>query len=290
VLNALSVDVEDYYQVSAFESVVRIDSWGQHESRVERNTHRVLDLLDEGNVKATFFILGWVAERSHNLVRIISSRGHEIASHGYAHQLIYTQTREQFRDETRRAKRIVEDIISQRIIGYRAASYSITAESLWALDILAEEGFEYDSSIFPIRHDRYGIPNHQRFFHILNGNGRLPIAEVPLSTLRIGGFNIPVAGGGYFRMLPYAVTHRAMLYLNRVEKQPAVFYFHPWEIDPNQPRIQARLFSRFRHYTNLRGMEGKLRKLLANFSFAPIRDVHAAALSLSSSRVENNAA
>lgn len=289
MLNALSVDVEDYYQVSAFESVVRIDSWGQLESRVERNTQRVLDLLDNCNVKATFFVLGWVAERAPNLVRIISDRGHEIASHGYSHQLIYTQTRDQFRDETRRAKRVVEDIISQRIIGYRAASYSITAESLWALDILAEEGFEYDSSIFPIRHDRYGIPNHQRFFHILNGSGHLPIAEVPLSTVRIGGFNFPVAGGGYFRILPYMLTHRAMLYLNQVERQPAVFYFHPWELDPDQPRIEACWLSRFRHYTNLRGMERKLRKLLGNFSFAPIRDVHAAALSLSA-RIETNAA
>jgi polysaccharide deacetylase family protein (PEP-CTERM system associated) len=289
MLNALSVDVEDYYHVSAFESVVRIEQWGSRESRVERNTHRVLDLLDEYQFKATFFVLGWVAERSPGLVRTIANRGHEVASHGYAHQLIYTQTREQFREETRRAKRTVEDIIGGPIFGYRAASYSITSESLWALDILAQEGFEYDSSIFPIRHDRYGIPGHSRFFHMMNGEGRLPIAEVPLSTIRVGGFNLPIAGGGYFRMLPYALTHRAMLYLNRVEKQPAVFYFHPWEIDPDQPRIRAGWLSRFRHYTNLGAMERKLRKLLASFAFAPIRDVHGAALNVSP-RLEINAA
>lgn len=290
MLNALSVDVEDYYQVSAFESVVRFEDWGRRESRVERNTYRILDLLDKFHAKATFFVLGWVAEHNPALVQIISKRGHEIASHGYAHRLIYTQTQAQFREETRRAKKTVEDIIGQSIIGYRAASYSITAESLWALDILAEEGFQYDSSIFPIRHDRYGIPGHERFFHVLNGNGHLPIAEVPLSTLRIAGLNIPVAGGGYFRLLPYAMTHLALLYLNRQEGQPAVVYFHPWEIDLDQPRIQAGWISRFRHYTNLARMEGKLRRLLANFSFAPIREVYAASLSAPATTLKSDAA
>lgn len=290
MLNALSIDVEDYYQVSAFETTVQFENWNRYESRVERNTYRVLDLLDEYHVKATFFVLGWVAEHNPTLIQGISSRGHEVASHGYAHRLIYTQTQDQFRDETRRAKKIVEDIIGQPIIGYRAASYSITAESLWALDVLAEEGFRYDSSIFPIRHDRYGIPGHKRFFHVLNGNGHLPIAEVPLSTVRIAGLNIPVAGGGYFRLLPYAVTHLALLYLNRQEGQPAVVYFHPWEIDRDQPRIQAGRLSRFRHYTNLARMEGKLRSLLANFSFAPIREVYAARLSESASTLKSDAA
>jgi polysaccharide deacetylase family protein (PEP-CTERM system associated) len=290
MLNALSVDVEDYYQVSAFESVVRFEEWGRQESRVEWNTHRVLDLLDEYNVKATFFVLGWVAERNSTLVSIISKRGHEVASHGYAHQLIYTQTPEQFREETRRAKKIVEDIIGQPIIGYRAASYSITEKSLWALDILAQEGFQYDSSIFPVRHDRYGIPGHERFFHILNGNGHRAIAEVPLSTVRVAGFNFPMAGGGYFRLLPYAVTHLAMLYLNRQEGEPAIFYFHPWEIDPEQPRIKAGWLSRFRHYTNLGRMEGKLRKLLTNFSFAPIREVYAGSLDTHAVTLNSDAA
>ena len=290
MLNALSVDVEDYYQVSGFEKAVRFEDWGRCESRVEWNTHRVLDLLDDHKAKATFFVLGWVAERNPELVRIISKRGHEVASHGYSHRLIYTQTPSQFREETRRAKKIVEDIIGRSIIGYRAASYSIIAESLWALDVLAEEGFQYDSSIFPIRHDRYGIPGHERFFHVLNGNGHLPIAEVPLSTFRIAGLNIPVAGGGYFRLLPYAVTHLALLYLNRHEGQPGIFYFHPWEIDPDQPRIPANWMSRFRHYTNLGRMENKLRKLLANFSFAPRREVYADSFSLPPATLKSDAA
>ena len=290
MLNALSVDVEDYYQVSAFESVVRFEDWARRESRVEYNTHRVLDLLDEHQVKATFFVLGWVAERNHSLVRIISKRGHEVASHGYAHQLIYTQTPDQFREETRRAKKIVEDITGQPIIGYRAASYSITTKSLWALDILVEEGFRYDSSIFPIRHDRYGIPGHERFVHFLNSNGPLAITEIPLSTVRIAGLNFPVAGGGYFRLFPYALTHLALLHLNRREGQPAVVYFHPWEIDPDQPRIQADRISRFRHYTNLGRMEKKLRKLLANFSFAPIREVYAGSLSVPVTALRSDAA
>jgi polysaccharide deacetylase family protein (PEP-CTERM system associated) len=274
MLNALSVDVEDYYQVSAFEAVVRLDDWGYHESRVERNTHRVLDLLDDFHTKATFFVLGWVAEKCPNLIQSIARRGHEVASHGYSHRLIYTQTPEQFRAETRRAKNAVEDIIGKLIIGYRAASYSITSESLWSLDILAEEGFQYDSSIFPIRHDRYGIPRHQRFFHILNGEGQTPIAEIPLSTVRIAGLNFPIAGGGYFRLLPYSITQWALHHLNGREGKPAVFYFHPWEIDPDQPRIEAGWLSRFRHYTNLSRMESKLRKLLSRFSFAPIRQVY----------------
>jgi polysaccharide deacetylase family protein (PEP-CTERM system associated) len=257
---------------------------------VEKNTCRVLDLLDEYHAKATFFVLGWVAERNPTLVRIISKRGHEVASHGYSHQLIYTQTPEEFREETRRAKKIVEDIIGGPIIGYRAASYSITTESLWALDVLAEEGFEYDSSIFPIRHDRYGIPGHERFHHVLYGKGHLAIAEVPLSTLRIAGLNLPVAGGGYLRLLPYALTHLALLYLNRQEGQPAVVYFHPWEIDPEQPRIKAGWLSRFRHYTNLGRMEGKLRKLLTNFSFAPIREVYAGSLSVPAPTLKSDAA
>lgn len=276
--NALTVDVEDYFQVSAFESVVRFEDWDHYESRVENNTRRVLDLLDEYQTKGTFFVLGWVAERHPELVRLIHQRGHEVASHGYAHRRIYTQTQEQFRDETRRCKKLLEEIIGEPIIGYRAASYSITAQSLWALDILADEGFLYDSSIFPIRHDLYGIPGHERFFHNLNGNGRRAIAEVPLSTIRLAGVNFPVAGGGYLRIFPYAVNHLAIRYLNGSESQPAVVYFHPWEIDPDQPRMPAAWLSRFRHYTNLGRMETRLRKLLSSFSFAPMRDVHAANL------------
>jgi polysaccharide deacetylase family protein (PEP-CTERM system associated) len=278
VLNALTIDVEDYYHVSAFDSVVGRNSWHQYESRVENNTLRILDLLDGFVTKATFFVLGHVAERHPALVRAIAQCGHEIASHGYSHRRIYTQTPQQFRGETRQAKKIIEDITGQAVLGYRAASYSITDKSLWALDILAEEGFRYDSSIFPIRHDLYGIPGHQRFSCAIERNGVGVMLEIPLSTIRIAGVNIPVAGGGYLRLLPYAVTRRALLQLNLREQQPAVVYFHPWEIDPDQPRINAGRLSRFRHYTNLRGMETKVRRLLNDFTFAPIREVFASSL------------
>ena len=277
MLNALTIDVEDYYHVSAFESVVRPDSWNQFESRVENNTLRILDLLDEYGPRATFFILGYVAERHPGLIQAIQQRGHEIASHGYSHRRIYMQTPEQFCAETRKAKKIVEDIIGQVVLGYRAASYSITEKSLWALDILAEEGFCYDSSIFPVRHDLYGIPGHQRFACAIE-RGNRGLLEIPLSTIRIGGMNLPVAGGGYLRLFPYALTRWAVSRLNQWERQPAVVYFHPWEIDPEQPRIKSGWISRLRHYTNLRGMEEKLRKLLSGFSFGPIREVFASAL------------
>lgn len=273
MINALTIDVEDYYHVSAFESVVTPQDWTKHESRVERNTHRILDFLDETQTKATFFVLGWVAEQYPQVVRAISQRGHEVASHGYSHRRIYTQTLNQFREETRRSKRMLEDLVGHPILGYRAASYSITAKSLWALNVLVEEGFCYDSSIFPIRHDLYGMPGHNRFSHVLKVAGGAEITELPLSTVRIGPATVPVAGGGYLRLFPCAFTLWAIRHLNDKEKQPAIVYFHPWEIDPNQPRIQAPLKSTFRHYTNLSRMEAKLRRLLSNFSFAPMRDV-----------------
>jgi len=232
--------------------------------------------------------LGHVAERHPGLVYAIQQRGHEIASHGYSHRRIYTQTPQQFREETRKAKKIVEDIIGQAVLGYRAASYSVTDKSLWALDVLAEEGFRYDSSIFPVRHDLYGIPGHQRFSCAIERNGGGMMLEIPLSTIRIAGVNIPVAGGGYLRLFPYAVTRQALLQLNLRERQPAVVYFHPWEIDPDQPRIECGWLSRFRHYTNLCGMEDKLRKLLSDFDFAPIREVFASPLDRQ--RVKVNAA
>jgi polysaccharide deacetylase family protein (PEP-CTERM system associated) len=282
LINALTIDVEDYYHVSAFESVVRRDSWYQYESRVENNTLRILDLLDEYHTRGTFFILGHVAERHPGLVYAIQQRGHEIASHGYSHRRIYTQTSQQFREETRKAKKIVEDITGEAVLGYRAASYSITDKSLWALDILAEEGFRYDSSIFPVRHDLYGIPGHRRFSWAIERNGSGVMLEIPLSTVRIAGVNIPIGGGGYLRLFPYAVTRQALLQLNLRERQPAVVYFHPWEIDPGQPRIRASWRSQFRHYTNLRGMEEKLRKLMGDFSFAPIREVFSSSLQLPS--------
>jgi polysaccharide deacetylase family protein (PEP-CTERM system associated) len=273
MLNALTIDVEDYYQVSAFESVVRFEDWDRHENRVEQNTYRILDRLDVHQTKATFFVLGWIAERQSKLVRAIHERGHEVASHGYAHQRIYTQTPDQFREETRRSKRILEDITGQRVIGYRAASYSITPKSLWALDILIEEGFLYDSSIFPIYHDRYGMPGYHRSCHILNGQGKGQLVEFPLSTIRLAYINIPIAGGGYFRLYPYAFTRWGIRHLNRKERQPAVVYLHPWEIDPQQPRIGAKGLSRFRHYLNLDKTESRLIRLLHDFRFGTMAEV-----------------
>jgi polysaccharide deacetylase family protein (PEP-CTERM system associated) len=273
MLNALTIDVEDYYQVSGFEAVVKFEDWDRYESRVERNTQLVLDLLARYSIKATFFVLGWVAKRHPSLVREIRRCGHEVASHGYAHQRIYTQTPDQFRLETRRSLRILEDITGERVLGYRAASYSITEESLWALDILAEEGLSYDSSIFPVHHDRYGIPSYQRFCHVLDRLGGKKLLEFPISTLRLAGSNIPIAGGGYFRLFPYSFVRWSLRHINSAEQQPALVYLHPWEFDPNQPRIQASAVSRFRQYVNLQKTEGRLVKLLQDFQFGTMQAV-----------------
>lgn len=273
MLNALTIDVEDYYQVSAFESVIKFEEWNQYESRVEQNTYRILDILDANQTKATFFVLGWIAEQHPKLVQEIQKRGHEVASHGYSHRRVYTQTPEQFRTETRRARYILEDIIGQPIRGYRAASYSITKNSLWALDILQEEGFVYDSSIFPIRHDLYGIPGYPRFCHRLNGYTKQRLVEFPISTLQLMGITIPVAGGGYLRLFPYPFIRWAIRHINSREHQPVIIYLHPWEIDPAQPRIHASLLSRFRHYLNLAKMEDRLRRLLQDFQFGTVSEV-----------------
>lgn len=272
-MNALTIDVEDYYHVSALESVVADTPWEHYESRVDANTRRLLDLLDAHQTRATFFVLGWVAERHPHLVHTIAARGHEVASHGYAHQRVYTQTPAQFRAETQRAKALLEDLIGQAVRGYRAASYSITRQSLWALDILHEAGFVYDSSIFPIRHDLYGIPDAPRFCYAVPATKATPLIEFPLSTVRLGGVNCPVAGGGYLRLFPYAYTRWGIRTLNRREGQPAVVYLHPWEVDPDQPRLAARGLSRFRHYTNLDKMAGRLTRLLDEFSFGTMYEV-----------------
>ncbi|MGE0592994.1 MAG: XrtA system polysaccharide deacetylase [Vicinamibacterales bacterium] len=268
----MSVDVEDYFQVSAFERTVSRDAWDSFERRVETNTHRLLDIFDEYAVRSTFFTLGWVGERHPALVREIVARGHELASHGYAHRLVYDQAPEEFRDDVRRAKQVLEDAGAVEVVGYRAPSFSITDRSLWALDILAEEGYRYDASIFPVRHDRYGIPDAPRHPHLLHRTAG-PLLEVPGSTVRLGSTNVPVAGGGYFRILPYAWTRWGIARLNRTETMPAVFYLHPWEIDPGQPRLPAGWLSRFRHYRNLDATERRLRALLTDFSFAPVGTV-----------------
>lgn len=269
MINALTIDVEDYYMVSAFADVVRFEEWGTYESRVERNTYRILALLDDHGAKATFFILGWVAERCSRLVRDIHAAGHEIACHGYNHRLVYDLTPAQFRDDVRHAKGILEQSIGSPVVGYRAASYSITDKSLWALDILTEEGFHYDSSIFPIRHDRYGMPHAERFPHVIKRTCGT-ISEYPPSTLKILGQNIPMAGGGYIRLLPARFIACGIERINR-DGQPAVIYFHPWEIDPGQPRIRTGLKSRFRHYLNLDKTLSRITLLLQQFRFAPLQ-------------------
>jgi len=269
VVNAMTVDVEDYYHVSAFDRTVFRSDWEAMEARVERNTRRLLDLLERFDVRGTFFVLGCVAERHPDLVRAIASHGHEVASHGYGHRLVYEQLPAEFRDDVRRAKRMLEDIVGVPVVGYRAPSYSITGRSLWALDILVDEGHEYDSSIFPVRHDRYGIPDAPRHAYIIRCRNGL-LTEVPPSTVRIGSFNLPATGGGYFRILPYAWTRWGIARLNEREQRPAVFYIHPWEIDPDQPRLPADPLSRFRHYRHLGRVEGRLQRLLRDFRFGPL--------------------
>lgn len=270
--NALTIDVEDYFQVAALAEAVRREDWHSMEYRVEANTNRILGLLDKHNTKATFFTLGWVAEKSPELVRTIQKAGHEIASHGYSHQLIYNQTPEVFCEETRRSKGILEDITGQAITGYRAASYSITNESRWALDILAEEGFTWDSSIFPVRHDRYGMPGTPRWPHTLTTDKGYTLVEFPLSTLKLPGYTLPIAGGGYFRLFPYWFSRWGLGSINR-QRQPFVFYLHPWEVDPGQPRMDVKWFSRFRHYNNLDVCEARLDRLLSHFSFVSMGEV-----------------
>jgi polysaccharide deacetylase family protein (PEP-CTERM system associated) len=272
VLNALTVDVEDYFHVAALSSSIDREHWDRYECRVEHNTQRLLHLFAEHKTKATFFVLGWVAERYPALVREIAAAGHEIASHGYSHQLVYRQTPEVFRQETQRSKDVLEDQVQQAVLGYRAASYSITQQSLWALDILAELGFVWDSSIFPIRHDRYGIPGASRWPHRLRTPAGYELVEFPLSTWRVGAYRLPIAGGGYFRLYPYALTRKGLASINQ-DGRPFIFYLHPWEVDPAQPRIKASLASSFRHYNNLSRCEPRLRRLLGDFRFTTVAQV-----------------
>jgi polysaccharide deacetylase family protein (PEP-CTERM system associated) len=346
MLNILTIDLEDYFQVHAFSDVIKFEDWGNYECRIERNTNRLLEILNvvtqnstvktqnskldhsityslnnslSRKVQATFFVLGWLAERYPDLIRRIHKEGHEIACHGYAHKLIYTQSKEEFRQDIRKCKAILEDITGSEVIGYRAPSYSITNKSRWAFEVLVEEGFQYDSSVFPIRHDFYGMPDAPRFpFMIsLNGNHNVEflvlnyelnttqnaklitqnsalkpqssvlkanstlntdnsklMIEFPLSTIRVLGTNIPISGGGYFRLFPYPFIKKGLKRINKVEKKPFIFYVHPWEIDPNQPRIKnLRMRSRLRHYINLDKTESKFKRLLGDFQFSTIRQI-----------------
>jgi len=280
IVNAMSIDVEDYFHVSVFDGIVPRVQWETMESRVCRNTEKLLDIFDEYEVRSTFFVLGWVAERHPELVRTIAGRGHEIASHGYSHRLVYDQTKAAFREDVRHAKKLLEDACGRPVSGYRAPSYSITPRSLWALDVLIEEGYRYDSSIFPIRHDRYGISvSDRRPYRIDRPSGSL--IEVPGSTTQLGPMNLPVAGGGYFRILPYWWTRWGIARVNEQENRAAVFYLHPWEIDPDQPRLAAGRLSRFRHYRHLDDTENRLRRLLTDFRFDTMeRVVDAARLTI----------
>jgi len=268
----MTVDVEDYFQVSAFERYIPRENWDHLPCRVERNTNRILDLFAEEDVSATFFTLGWVAERYPDLIQRIVSEGHELACHGYSHVRVTAQSPEEFRKDVVRAKSLLEDIGGVRLKGYRAASYSIGASNLWALEILEHIGFDYSSSIYPVRHDLYGMPEAQRFAFYPENAPRL--LEIPISTIAFGRKNFPCGGGGFFRLIPYPLSRWAINRVNRVDKQSSVFYFHPWEIDPGQPRQQGLDFkTRVRHYLNLSRMENRLVKLLRDFHWDTMEKV-----------------
>lgn len=272
ITHILSVDVEDYFQVEAFADEVSKDSWADRPSRVVDNTLRVLDLFDRYKAKGTFFVLGWVANRFPALVRQVRARGHELACHSYWHRPVYSLSPREFREDTRDARNAIEQAVGEGIVGYRAPTWSITRNSLWALEILSEEGFLYDSSIYPIWHDLYGVPGAQRFVHTIScGDGRV-IYEFPPSTVRFLGANFPAAGGGYLRVLPARYTNWAFRHVERKYGRPVVVYFHPWEIDPQQPRINGSLRSRFRHYANLHRMEERLHAILSTHTFQPFAD------------------
>lgn len=266
----LTVDIEEYFHSTSFRSVLSIEDWARMPSRVESCTERVLALMESFGVRATFFVLGYVARRYPALIRAIQHAGHEIACHGFMHQPVYEQGRAAFRDDVLRAKRLLEDTIGQPVVGYRAPAYSITAQSLWAVDLLIESGFQYDSSIFPVHHDVYGIPDAPRAPYRLQGASGNSILEFPIATVRWGRLNLPL-GGGYLRIAPYRYTRWGLRRIESRDGWPAVLYFHPWELDPAQPRIPCGWRSRFRHYTRLGVMERTVQKVLSDFSFTSIR-------------------
>lgn len=260
--------MEEHFQVAAFDTIISPSTWERYPSRVAQNTHLILDLLDQHQTKATFFIVGWTAERHPQLVKEVARRGHDIGCHSYLHQKIYNLSPAEFFADTAKAKEILEQITGSAITAYRAPSYSITRKSLWALDILEDLGFKYDSSIFPIHHDNYGIPDAPRFQYTHENKN---LVEYPISTAKFFGRNIPVAGGGYFRLFPYWLTKKLLQTINQKESEPFIFYLHPWEVDPDQQRIKhAKLLSKFRHYNNLRKTATRLERLLTDFKFSPI--------------------
>ncbi len=278
MLNALTIDVEEYFHPAEIQTSVGPEQWSLLASRVEDQTLRVLELLAKNHVKATFFVLGWVAEHHPRCVRAIVTAGHEIACHSYSHQLVYSLTPAAFRTDTRRAVRAIEDACGASPWIYRAPSYSVTGKSLWALESLIECGFTHDSSIYPITHDRYGIPGFERHAHIIHTPSG-PIHEIPAATVRISRNKImPVGGGGYLRLLPYRYTAAGIRRLNRDEQKPACIYFHPWEIDPDQPKLASGAIARLRTYTGMRGMARKLSRLMADFQFSTMGKVYGRSL------------
>ncbi len=268
---AFSVDVEDYYQVQAFEKTVSRDDWPRWESRVAQNTDRLLEILAAAGARGTFFVLGWIAERYPAIVRAIVSAGHEVACHGWAHHLVSSQTPDEFAADVKRAVAAIEAAAPVRVEGYRAASFSIVRSSLWALDVLADLGFRYDSSVFPIHHDRYGIPDFPRAPAVRRSGARGDFVEFPMSTARWWGRNLPLTGGGYFRLFPYPVVRWGIRRI-QAEGLPTMIYIHPWEIDPEQPRVPSGTATRFRHRANLDRTESKLRRLLGEFPVTTARD------------------
>ncbi|MCS0629254.1 DUF3473 domain-containing protein [Telluria mixta] len=266
IRNAMTCDVEDYFQVSAFAPYIDRASWPTRECRVEANMDRILALFERHGVRATFFTLGWIAERYPQVVKRIVAAGHELASHGYGHLRASDQTRAEFANDIRSAKALLEDIGGQAVLGYRAPSFSIGRDNLWALDELLDAGYRYSSSIYPVVHDHYGMPEAPRFAFYPNGTDGL--LEIPITTVQMMGRNLPAGGGGYFRLLPYALSRWMMAKVNREDGQPALFYFHPWEVDPGQPRPEGLgAKARFRHYINIDRMERRIESLARDFAW-----------------------
>jgi polysaccharide deacetylase family protein (PEP-CTERM system associated) len=274
MLNVLTVDVEEYFHPSEVQRLATVSAWSTYPSRVESQVKATLDLLGRFNVKSTFFVLGWVAEHHPHIVQQIQTAGHEIGCHSYAHQLVFDLTPDEFARDTKRAVKAIEDACGTTPRSYRAPSYSITRRSLWALEILAECGFTHDSSIYPVSHDRYGIPGYCRHAHVLNTPAG-PLVEVPVATVQLAGQRVcPVGGGAYLRLLPYRYTGAGIRRINHVENEPACIYFHPWELDDKQPRLTEGLLARIRTYTGLRTMANKIKRLLTEFRFGTMIEVY----------------
>jgi len=267
----MTVDVEDYFHVSAFENTIEKSNWDNMPLRVEHNTYRLLEIFEKQNVKSTFFVLGWVAKRCPELIKAIVEQGHEIASHGYSHQRATEMTRAEFTEDVEQSKKILEDVSGTQILGYRAPSFSVNDSNTWIYDVLVELGFKYSSSTYPINHDLYGVPEWPRFAYQREEG----ILEIPVPTIRKKEVNTGIGGGGYFRLYPYWLSKRRIDKFHQQEQQPYSFYFHPWEIDPQQPRVKdAPLKSKIRHYINLSAMEGKLEKLLQDYQWSTMKDVY----------------